>query len=204
MAGADARPGPPLLGLTGGIAAGKSAALEAFRELGAQTLSSDEVVRELLGTDEVRDLLVERFGSAVAPDGIVDRDAVARIVFADPEQRRWLEGVLWPRVATRMAEWANDVRAMDPPPPAGVVEVPLLFESNLESGFDATVVVVVEESVRAERAAGRGHEAVEERAAAQLSQEEKAARADHVIRNDGTLEELKAELAALLERLAAD
>jgi len=203
VAGAGARSGPPLLGLTGGIAAGKSAALEAFRELGAETLSSDEVVRELLGTDEVRDLLVERFGADAAPDGLVDRDAVARIVFADEEQRRWLESVLWPRVGARMAEWAQEVRAMDPPPPAGVVEVPLLFESNMEGAFDATVVVVVDDSVRAERAAARGHEAVEERAAAQLSQEEKAGRADHVIRNDGTLEELKAELAALLDRLSA-
>jgi dephospho-CoA kinase len=202
MAAADARSGPPLLGLTGGIAAGKSAALEAFRELGAQTLSTDEVVRELLGTDEVRDLVVERYGTEAAPAGQVDRDAVARIVFADPEQRQWLEGVLWPRVGARMAEWAQEVRSMDPAPPAGVVEVPLLFESNMEDAFDATVVVVVDESVRAERAGGRGHEAVEERAAAQLSQEEKAGRADHVIHNDGTLADLKAELAALLERLS--
>jgi dephospho-CoA kinase len=185
------------------MAAGKSAALDAFRQLGAQTLSSDEVVRELLGTDGVRDLLVEQMGPEVAPGGAVDRDAVARIVFADAEQRRWLESVLWPRVGERMAAWTQEVRGMDPAPPAAVIEVPLLFESQLENVFDATIAVVVDEGLRAERAAARGHEAPEERAAAQLSQEDKAARADHVVHNDGTLEELKAELAALLERLGS-
>jgi dephospho-CoA kinase len=203
VAAPEGRDRPPLVGLTGGIAAGKSAALEAFRLLGAQTLSTDDVVRELLGTDEVRDLVLKRFGAEVVPGGQVDRDAVARIVFRDADERRWLEGVLWPRVGIRMAAWAEEVRAMEPAPPAAVVEVPLLFESNLEAGFDATVAVVVDEDLRAERAAGRGHEAVEERAAAQMPQDEKASRADHVIRNDGTLDELKAELAGLLERLAA-
>src|SRR3954451_20748945 len=93
MAGEHAR--VPFVGLTGGIAAGKSEALKAFERLGAATLSTDAVVHELLTTGDVRDMLIERFGDAVAPDGEVDRGAVAEVVFGDDEQREWLEGLLW-------------------------------------------------------------------------------------------------------------
>src|SRR4051812_3018410 len=95
MAGDSAR--VPFVGLTGGMAAGKSEALAALERLGAATLSSDAVVRELLTTGEIRDRLVERFGDAVAPNGEVDRDKVAKVVFADDEQRKWLEGRVWAR-----------------------------------------------------------------------------------------------------------
>ena len=85
MAGANARERVPFIGLTGGIAAGKSEALRAFERLGAATLSTDEVVHEILASDEARDELVERFGADVAPSGGVDRDAVARVVFERPD-----------------------------------------------------------------------------------------------------------------------
>src|SRR3954465_6998375 len=106
MAG-DAR--VPFVGLTGGIAAGKSEALKALERLGAATLSTDAVVHELLPTGEVRDALVERFGAAVAPGGEIDRGAVAEVVFGDDEQRGWLEGLLWPRVGRRVQEWREEV-----------------------------------------------------------------------------------------------
>src|SRR3954468_5330531 len=96
MAGDRAR--VPFVGLTGGIAAGKSEALSAFERLGAATLSTDAVVHELLTSGEVRDKLIERFGDEVATDGEIDRSAVGTVVFGDPEQREWLEGLLWPRV----------------------------------------------------------------------------------------------------------
>ena len=85
-----------------------------------------------------------------------------------------------------MAEWKQEVEALDPPPPVAVVEVPLLFESGMEAAFDATIAVVADEDVRAERAGARGHAAVAERAGRQLSQKEKAERADYEVRNDGT------------------
>src|SRR3954453_8228022 len=150
----------PFVGLTGGIAAGKSEALEAFERLGAATLSTDAVVRDLLTGGEVRDMLVERFGDAVAPDGEIDRGAVAEVVFGDDEQRKWLEGLLWPRVGQRMWEWRQEVDGQEPPPPAAVVEVPLLFESGMEDAFDETIAVVADEPMRGERAGGRGHLAV--------------------------------------------
>jgi dephospho-CoA kinase len=192
---------PPFVGLTGGIGAGKSEALKALERLGAATLSADALVHELLDSDEVRALLVERFGERVAADGRIDRNAVASVVFEDPDERKWLEGVLWPRVGARVNDWREEIAQRVPSPPAAVVEVPLLFESGMEAVFDRTIAVVTEEDVRRERAAARGHTGVDSRAAAQLSQDEKADRADFVVRNDGDLRDLQEELSAVLENI---
>jgi dephospho-CoA kinase len=201
VAGAGAR--VPFVGLTGGIAAGKSEALSALERLGAATLSTDAVVHELLTTGEIRDMLVERFGDDVAPDGEVDRSAVGEVVFGDPDQRAWLEALLWPRVGQRVWEWRQEVEAREPPPPAAVVEVPLLFEAGMEDGFDTTIAVVADESVRDERAGARGHTGVASRTSRQLSQEEKADRADVVVRNEGSLEDLERELSRVLATMEA-
>jgi dephospho-CoA kinase len=191
----------PFVGLTGGVGAGKSTALEALERLGAATLSTDAVVHELYGSDEVRDLVVERFGPSVAPEGVVDRSALATRAFATPEDRAWLEGMLWPRVGQRIASWREEQLQRDPPPVALVIEVPLLFEAGMEGAFDATIAVVADETLRAERAASRGHEAVDERVARQLPQDEKAQRADHAIVNDGSIEELDRNLSTVLGML---
>jgi dephospho-CoA kinase len=193
----------PFVGLTGGLGAGKSTALELLAQLGAATLSTDAVVHELLATDELRRLVAERFGPEVVPEGALDRSLIAKRVFADDEARAWLEGVLWPRVGERVATWRAELERADRPPRAAVVEVPLLFESGMESVFDATIAVVAEESVRERRAAARGHASVAERAGRQLPQDEKAARADYTVRNDAGVEALRSALAAVLERLDA-
>jgi dephospho-CoA kinase len=158
-------------------------------------------VHELYETPEVRDLVVARWGAGVAPDGTVDRAAIAAHAFADPEERSWLESTLWPRVGASMATWREQALAQEPPPPAAVVETPLLFEAGMDAGFDATVVVIAPEALRAERAAARGHAAVDERTARQLTQEEKAARATYVIVNDGTVEQLERKLSEVLAKL---
>jgi dephospho-CoA kinase len=193
--------GVPFVGLTGGLGAGKSEALRALGELGAATLSTDAVVHELLTGEELRDIVVERLGPEVAPDGRLDRSLIAERVFGDEEARDWLEGELWPRVGQRVAEWKQEVDALDPAPPAAVVEVPLLFESGMEAVFDATIAVVADEAVREGRAGARGHAAVAEREGRQLSQTEKAQRADFEVRNDGTLDELRETLSRVLARL---
>ncbi|MFN8175163.1 MAG: dephospho-CoA kinase [Solirubrobacteraceae bacterium] len=201
---APPRPTPdrvPVLGLTGGIGAGKSTALAALEELGAATLSSDRIVHDLYAEPAVRDAVVGRWGPDVAPGGTVDRAAVARHAFADPRERGWLEGLLWPLVAERMARWRAGLEARRPRPPAGVIEVPLLFESGLEGGFDATIAVVADESLRRARAGSRGHAALDERSARQLGQDEKASRATFVVRNDGTERELAAKLSPILAKL---
>jgi len=190
----------PFLALTGAIAAGKSEALAALERLGAATLSSDAVVHELLATDRVRELLVDRWGSEVAPDGAVDRGRVGAIVFERPEELAWLESALHPLVGERIAAWR---RQLDPGTPLAVVEVPLLFETGLESLFDATIAVVAPEATRAERAGARGTAALEGRAGRQLSQDEKSARATYVVSNEGTVDELEAALAELLHQLTA-
>jgi dephospho-CoA kinase len=151
----------------------------------------------------VHDAVTERWGAEVAPDGVVDRAAVARRAFTAPDERAWLEGLLWPLVGARVAAWRTEVDAGDPPPRTAVVETPLLFEAGLEAGYDATIAVIADEDVRAERAAARGHHAVDERSARQLSQEEKAARATYVVANSGTVEQLELALAAILEKLGA-
>jgi dephospho-CoA kinase len=187
--------GVPFVGLTGGLGAGKSTALAALEHLGAATLSTDAVVHELYASDAVRDAVVGRWGPDVAPDGVVDRAAIARHAFADPEERAWLEGLIWPLVGQRV--WAR----RQPPPPAGVVETPLLFEAGLEVAYDATIAVIAPEELRAERAAARGHAAVDERAARQLSQEEKARRATFAVVNDGTVADMERKLSAILGKL---
>jgi dephospho-CoA kinase len=189
------------IGLTGGIGAGKSTALDALERLGAAVLSTDAVVHELYASDEVRDAVVERFGPEVAPDGVVDRGALASRAFATPELRAWLEGLLWPRVGARMVAWRDELERQTPAPAAAVVEVPLLFESGMEAGFDATIAIVADEQLRSDRAAARGHEAVDERAKRQLSQGEKADRATYVVLNDGTVAELERKLSAVLDKL---
>jgi dephospho-CoA kinase len=196
------KPSVPFVGLTGGMGSGKSTALEALRGLGAEVISSDAVVHELYEGPQLRDAVVARFGAEVAPDGVVDRAALARRAFATAEDRAWLEGLVWPLVGARVAAWLEQTRAMRPAPPAAVVEVPLLFEAGLDQLYDATIAVVSEESLRKQRAAARGHASVDERAARQLPQQEKAQRATFVVRNDGSIEELERELSAVLGKLA--
>jgi dephospho-CoA kinase len=189
----------PFVGLTGGLGAGKSEALRMLGELGAATLSTDAVVHELLATDELREAVVERLGPEVIRDGALDRTAIAERVFGDEEARAWLESTLWPRVGERVAAW----RAGLGEERVAVVEVPLLFESGMEDVFDHTIAVVANEGVRERRAAARGHASVAERAGRQLTQEEKAERADFTIRNDGSLDELRESLSKVLAKLDA-
>jgi dephospho-CoA kinase len=191
----------PFVGLTGGLGAGKSTALAALGRLGAEVISSDAVVHELYEGAQLRDAVVMRFGPQVAPGGVVDRAAVAERAFATVEDRAWLEGLVWPLVGARVAAWLAQARARHPAPPAAVVEVPLLFEAGLGDLYDATIAVVAQEGLRRERAAGRGHAVVDERAARQLSQEEKAARATFVVRNDGSEQDLERELSCVLDKL---
>jgi len=191
----------PLVGLTGGMGAGKSTALAALERLGAAVLSTDAVVHELYGGEHLREAVVARWGEEVAPGGTVDRSAVAERVFAHDEERAWLEGVLWPMVGERVGAWLTEVRARRPAPRAAVIEVPLLFEAGMEGFYDATVAVIADEQVRRERAASRGHALEDARTARQLSQEEKARRATFAVRNDGSEEQLTAQLSAMLEKL---
>jgi dephospho-CoA kinase len=191
----------PFVGLTGGIGAGKSTALDALERLGASSLSTDRVVHELYESPDVRDAVVNRFGPGVLDGHRIDRAALAKLAFATDADRGWLEQFLWPRVGARIAAWRSQVQETSPPPRAAVVEVPLLFESGLDHGFDATIAVIAEEELRERRASARGHEALPARSARQLTQEEKSQRATYTAVNDGTVAELEHKLSAILDML---
>ena len=178
---------PVAVAITGGIGAGKSEALAAFGRHGAATLSADEVVHDLIEHDEeVRAALRERFGTT-------DRAGIAAVVFADGAELGWLEQTLHPRVRERTDAWLGAVEA-----PVAVVEIPLLYETGGESRFDKVVVVTAPAGLRRSRSAAAGGS----REARLIPDAEKAARADYVYENAGTLDELDAFVEAVLADLA--
>lgn len=192
---------PSMIGLTGGVAAGKSETLRILGELGAETLSTDAVVHELLGSDEVAAVLTERWGDRVlGEDGTLDRGRIAGIVFEEPEELAWLESELHPRVGQRVLEWRA---GLDPELEVAVVEVPLLFEGSMAETFDATMAVVASDGLRTERARSRGTGQLEGRDSRQLTQDEKAARASFVVLNDDGVHELEVRLRELWPELVA-
>jgi dephospho-CoA kinase len=186
------------VGLTGGIGAGKSEALAAFERRGVPVLSTDRVAHDILDDDQVRAALVERWGEQIAPAGAVDRDRVGEIVFADRDELTWLESVTHPRVGAHVLEWRQN---LGPDVEIAVVEVPLLFEAAMEDAFDATLAVVADDAIRDVRLRERGQAGLEGREDRQLDQAEKIRRADHVIRNDASLEELDREVNELIDQL---
>jgi dephospho-CoA kinase len=185
---------PLAVALTGGIAAGKSETLRAFARHGAAVISSDDVVHRLYREDEgLQAALRERWGDAVFPDGEVDRAEIGRIVFADRAELAWLESELHPRVRAAVDEWLAEQTA-----DVAVAEIPLLYETGGEERFDRVVVVTAPPEVREAR---RG--AVAEREDRLVPEEDKVRRADFSYVNDGSLEELDAFVAQLLEELRA-
>lgn len=131
-------------------------------------------------------------------DGRADRELIGSRVFTDPAELDWLERQVHPLVRGELGGWIGDLGAGVE---FAVAEVPLLFEGEMADRFDVTVAVVAGEELRRERAAARGQVGLEGREERQLGQSEKAERADFVVVNDGTPEELEAKLAALLGRL---
>lgn len=192
---------PVFVGLTGGIAAGKSTVLGLLEEAGVPTLSADRAVHEVYLDPEVIGMVAERLGDDVVKDGAVDRDAVAEAVFGDPPARSWLEQLTWPRVGQKIIDFHKQWEGAADPPKAIVVEVPLLFEAGMDQAFDTTVAVVAGRDARIERAQARGDVEIEAREERQMPQDEKADRADHVIVNDGSLEDLRAKVADLLAEI---
>ena len=186
------------VGLTGGIGAGKSETLAAFERHGAAVLSTDKVAHDILDDEQVRDALIDRWGDRVASDGEVDRDKVGEIVFGNRDELAWLESVTHPRVGAHVAEWRQ---SLEPDVDVAVVEVPLLFEAAMEDAFDTTVAVIADDEIRDARLRERGQAGLEGREERQLDQAEKEHRADHVIRNDESLEELDTEVNKLIDEL---
>lgn len=187
--------------MTGGVAAGKSEALRAFARLGAATVSADELVHDLLDREPLVSRIRDRWSDSVFDGERVDRAAVGGVVFSDPAELSWLESEVHPLVRGEIASWAGKAETDIG---VAVVEVPLLFESEFHDRFDATVAIVADEAMRRDRAEARGQVGLDGREERQLTQEEKAQRADHVVVNDGSLEDLEQELRKILVELGVD
>jgi dephospho-CoA kinase len=187
--------------VTGGIGAGKSEALRAFERHGAAVISSDEIVHELLRTDEdVRAALRERWGDGVfASSGEVDRERVAQVVFADAGELDWLERLLHPRVVATYLTWRERLAEQPDPPTVSVTEVPLLYEVGGDSRFDAVVVISASPAVRVSRQV----RPMQDRERRLIPDDEKLARADFAYVNDGSLEELDRFVSGVVEKLGA-
>ncbi len=177
------------VGVTGPFASGKSTFVRMLGELGAETVSADGIVHELLAGDaETVARVVERFGEEVRGEEGIDRRTLGREVFGDPEALRDLENILHPLVRREVERRAVASRAE-----LFVAEIPLLFEGGQDSAYDVTIAVTTPEERRRAWSEGRGVEEARRRAieARQLTGAEKARRADLVVQNDGDLDKLR-------------
>jgi dephospho-CoA kinase len=192
------------IGLTGGIATGKSYVRARFESLGVPTIDADLLAREAVAPgSEGLAAVARRFGSGVLDAaGALDRQALARIVFADPAARRDLEGIVHPFVRRRADEW---FRSLDPKRvPFAVADIPLLFETGGQGAYDAVVVTACDPEAQVRRIVARDRVSESEarqRLAAQLPIDEKVLRADFVIRTDGTHEETDRQVRDVITRL---
>jgi dephospho-CoA kinase len=188
-------PRPLAVALTGGIAAGKSEALAAFARHGAATLSSDAIVHDLLAHDDAaRAAIRKRWGD----DAVGDRARIGELVFGTAAELDWLEQLLHPKVVQAQRAWFDELMERDEPPALAVVEIPLLYETGGEERFDAVVVITAPLALRAERRA-----AFADREARLVPEDEKVRRADFAYVNDGTLDDLDAFVAGVVERLSS-
>ena len=185
------------IGLTGGIGCGKSTVVQFFVDAGWRTIETDAVVRDCLASDAaVHAALNEHWGKAVFhADGTVDRKAVAARVFTDTQELAWLEALLHPLV--RQA-WEAAISSA--PEADWLVEIPLLFEKRLETGFNLIVCIICPADVVERRMVHRGYsgDEIAQRRHHQMPLEEKARRADFVISNTGSLEFLKQQTKRLI------
>lgn len=189
-----------LVGLTGGMGCGKSTVARMFSENGFRIIDADTLVHDLLANDpDVVRSVGQRFGSEVlGSDGHIDRRLLGARVFGDDEALRWLEQLIHPRVGRR---WREEVAGE--PQSDWVVQIPLLFEKKLEESFHFTVCVGASATVQQQRLLKRGlsEEEISRRVARQWPIEEKTAKADFFLSNDGSLDFLREQVVHLCRQL---
>jgi dephospho-CoA kinase len=192
------------VGLTGGVASGKSTVSALLAELGAVVIDADVLAREVVapGTEGLDEVVVEFGPGVLGPDGSLDRPSLGALVFADPQRRKALEAIIHPRVRARAAE----IEAAAPPDAVVVHDIPLLTETGQAGSFDAVIVVDVPVEVQLDRMArlrGMSEADTRARVEAQASREDRRAIATYVVDNTGTLEELRERVAEIYRALRA-
>lgn len=193
------------IAVTGGLASGKSSVCRFLQELGAYTVSADEIVHHLLSPHtELGKQIAEIFERDIAGNVHFDRKKIAEYAFRDPIKLRKLEQLLHPAVLREIENRYQKILTHNPPP-LFVVEIPLLFEISAEEWFDHVVVVIAPESVARQRFTSQGHtdEQFLLRTTRQLPLEEKQRRADFVLYNDGSFDHLKKQVKTLFQTLIA-
>ena len=192
----------PVIGIAGGIGAGKTAVAKILAALGCVVAHSDEAARAALEDPEIRETLLKWWGEAILdPAGRIDRSKLGRLVFASPEDRRRLEALTHPWIeARRRAQFA----AAPPEAPALVIDAPLLFEAGLDAACDAVIFVDAPRPLRLHRVRetrGWSEAELRRREESQLPLDVKRSGADHVIRNDGDLSRLEARIRTTLRSI---
>lgn len=192
-----------IIGLTGGIGSGKSTVARAFEALGAAWVDADDVAREIVLPKEPALLAIQsRFGDQVMhQDGTLNRAALREIVFNDPEQRQWLESITHPKIRERLVQHLERFKAQGAP--YVLLVSPLLFETGQDALVNRTVVVDVPQALqlsRTQQRDGVSESQVRAILAAQLSREQRLAKADDVIDNSGDHASMKEQVARLDER----
>lgn len=190
-------------GLTGGIGSGKSSVAEFLEDFGVPVVSADELSRVVVtaGSEGLAEV-IRAFGTDVVDErGELDRRKMASIVFREPARRQQLEAILHPRIRERFEQVLDALEKAGHP--ITVYEVPLLFEKNLQSDMKATILVTASEETRIARVMERDQTTkteVRDRIASQMPESLKRKRADYIIENDGSVDELRREVRFLLER----
>lgn len=195
------------IAVTGGLASGKSTVCQMLHDLGAYTVSADEIVHQLLSPDTViGKQIITIFGSEILCDQRIDRKKIAQQVFSSPEKLRVLEQILHPAVFDEIDNRYQRIKH-EGKHPLFVAEIPLLYESQSKAKYDAVISVVADESLCKERFLKKSklnEKDFEERIQHQFDQREKALRADYVIYNNGSLDELRENVRAIFLILTAD
>lgn len=192
------------LAVTGGLAAGKTSVCRILQELGAYTISADDIVHKLLSPhSELGNQIVKIFGQDIIRNERFDRKKIAEYAFSNPTKLQKLEELLHPIVLKTIQQQYQSLLTPNPPP-LFVAEIPLLFEVSAEEWFDVVVVVVAPESVAQERfksASGHSDEQFLQRSQRQWPIEAKARNADFIIHNDGSINHLKTQVKNLFQML---
>ncbi len=197
-------PVPLKIGLTGNIGSGKSTVARLFVERGAALVDADALAREATADPQVLADIATKLGDDLVKEGELDRAATAARVFADPEARITLNGIIHPWVRRESAARVEALSTRPDPPRVILMDIPLLYENGLERGLNAVIVVnapLVTRIKRVSARSGLSEADVRARDKAQLPLEEKVARADYVLENGGSLEELEKQVEALWREL---